>query len=339
MSLIDQMRAAQQPEFRQRVPMVDASVIEVSGDLAALLAEEPIIRPPVEKIIPAIGVHEDVPEDVYHRQWDAISNSRLTILHDRTPAHLREAIDHPPADTAATIMGRAIHSAILTPGEFKGYVKWTGGPKRSNKAKEAFAELEAQHGIGRVLAPVMYDHVIGVRHAVQRGPSGSAVMALLDGPGHRSELSIVWRDEATGILCKARLDHISPDIVTPEGSGAIIDVKSTEDASLEAFMVTCYNYGYHRQAAHYLDGAFANGLEVAHYIWIAVEKKPPYGVGIYRADAGMLAAGKASIELLLKRYARCVERDEWPCYTPEVVDIGLPPWALKRIEDETRGAA
>lgn len=336
MSLIDLMRAAQQPEppFRQRVAMVEAS-----ADLAALLAEAPIIRPPVQKIIPAIGIHENVTEDVYHRQWDAVSNSRLTILHDRTPAHLREAIDHPPADTAATIMGRAIHSAILTPGEFAGYIRGPEHARRSNKDKDAWAALEAQHGVDRVLKPVMYDHVIGVWNAVHHGPSGSALMALLTGPGHRSELSIVWTDEATGLLCKARLDHISPDIVTPEGSGAIIDVKSTEDASIEAFMVSIYKYGYHRQAATYLDGAFANGIEATHYVWIAVEKKPPYAIGIYRADSGVLAAGKASVERLLKRYAKCVERDEWPAYPAEVIDIGLPPWALKRIEDETRGAA
>lgn len=333
MGLIDSMKALQQPEqpFRQRVPMVEAS-----EELAELLAGSEVAYPPVPKIIPALGVHENVPESVYHRQWEAVSNSRLSLLHDRTPAHLREAIDNPKADTAATIIGRAIHSAILTPGEFTRYVRGPEVARRSNKDKATWEEIEAQHGAEYVLKPAVFDHVIGVRKIVQ---ARAMLMSLLAGIGHRSELSVVWRDQMTGLLCKARLDHISPDIITVEGAGAIVDLKSTEDASYEAFAASIYNYGYHRQAAMYLDGAFANGIEVTHYVWLALEKKPPYAWRMYRADAGMLAAGKASLELLMKRYAKCVERNEWPGYPEEVVDIGLPPWALKRIEDETRGAA
>lgn len=339
MSLIDDLRAAQRKD--ETLP-TDAALRreimrDVSGDLAELLEEESslIIAPPPPKIIPAVGIHENIPESVYHRQWDAVSNSRLTILYNRTALHLREAIDNPPPDTPATIMGRAIHSAILTPGEFTQYVRGPEHDRRSNKNKEAWLKLEAQHGKEYVLKPAVYDHVMAVRRVVQARPF---IMALLTGGGHKSELSIVWRDEATGLLCKARLDHISPDIETPEGKGAIVDLKSTEDASEDAFIASIYNYGYHRQAATYLDGAFANGIEVAHYVWIAVEKKPPYGTAIYMANAGMLAAGKASVELLMKRYARCVQRDEWPGYPEEVVEVGLPPWALKKIEDETRGA-
>ena len=69
--------------------------------------------------------------------------------------------------------------------------------------------------------------------------------------------------------------------------------------------------------------------EVEHtkFIFIAVEKDPPYGVAVYEATKGMLKTAKKQIAPLLDVYAECLKTDVWPGYKDELQQIELPRWA------------
>ena len=67
----------------------------------------------------------------------------------------------------------------------------------------------------------------------------------------------------------------------------LIDVKTTRNASPEAFGETIINQKYHMQAAYYLDGT---GLD--KYYIVAIEKVAPYGVCVYKFSKKLIEKGR-----------------------------------------------
>ena len=62
-------------------------------------------------------------------------------------------------------------------------------------------------------------------------------------------------------------------------------------------MRSSYKYGYHRQAAFYMDGFNADEF------WFAVvEKEAPYRTGLYQASEEFINNGRREIGELLDRY-------------------------------------
>ena len=135
----------------------------------------------------------------------------------------------------------------------------------------------------------------------------------------------MWRDESTGLQCKCR-----PDWLTNDGT-LVVDLKTTEDASPKGFQKSVAGFFYHVQAAWYL-----HGLEQAthrcpeQFVFIAVEKKPPFAVAVYAADADMIREGWRTAERDLEVLAVCKDMDLWPGYSQAVEPISLPPWMLPR---------
>jgi exodeoxyribonuclease VIII len=295
-------------------------------------------------ITPEPGIYRDVPMEVYHR-WNAASNSRLTKL-DRSPAHLKAYLDQPSEDSKALRVGRAIHTTVLEPDTFdRTFVVTTkclgttqSGARCDKNGRDYFGAMYGwrcgihQKGLGTPdetqlpLSEDEYQMAMAVRRAVQRHRSASG---LLSGAGD-TELSLVWRHSVTGVLCKARPDRFSPWL--PDG--AIVDLKSTRDASYLAFAKAIFSYGYHRQASLYLDGARVLGLEAAHFVFAALEKEAPYAVATYRLLESAIEAGAEQLVRRLNVYDECMQSNVWPAYPDEVQDIALPDYAWKMIEEE-----
>lgn len=275
--------------------------------------------------LPEPGIYNNVPMSEYHK-WPAISNSGLGHL-SRSPAHYKAYLDEPPADTKAFQFGRAVHSAILEPDVFKDqYVCAPPLDRRTKAGKEAWAVLVEERGAENILAESDYLTCLKMRASVWKR---KAATGLLGGDGN-CEVSAIFVDDTTGVTCKVRADRISPKLA----GGTIVDLKTTTDASLLNFEKSIFNFGYHRQGAFYLAGFYAAGIDVQHFSIIAVEKTPPYEVGVYRLTEGAIEAGMEQVNRLMSIYAECKEKDEWPGYPDKVKDIALPAWAWNRIEDE-----
>lgn len=277
--------------------------------------------------IPArpVGVYADVPFEEYLR-WDAVSQSGLGELL-RSPAHMKASIESlDVSDSDALRIGRAVHCAVLEPDAFAGSARFgvlpDGTDFRTTAGKALRDKIKAS-GATAIKQPE-YDKVCAMRDALF-AHSAAGKLLKSDGP---TELSLVWVDEATGVLCKARHDKHAASI----GGGVILDVKSTVDASAEEFAKSVYNFGYHRQGAFYLRGASALDLPVAHYAILAVEKEAPYAVAVFRLMEAALDAGDDEVGALLARYKRCEERGEWPAYPSTVQDLALPDWAWAKTD-------
>ena len=63
------------------------------------------------------GLYSGMSADRYH-SIDAVSQSRLKVLKEKSALHLRYLLDHPFAPTDAMRLGAAIHDAVLLPDVF-----------------------------------------------------------------------------------------------------------------------------------------------------------------------------------------------------------------------------
>lgn len=298
------------------------SLALVTNETQAELAEA--LR---QALTPEVGLHPGVDALIYHR-WAGASQSRLKILRDHTPAHVRWAMDHPEEPTEAMRVGAAFHTLVLEPDLFpKLYVRGIEGDGRTKAVKEAREALAAEYPRHHILKADDYDTVIAMRDAVARHPH---TRHLLEG---ETERSAVWRDPATGVLCRGRFDDIA------RGIGAITDLKSAIDASPFRFPHVIYNLGYHIQGAMYLSGAKALGIDADTFAVVAVEKDPPFCVAVYQLNGAAIYDGQRELEPLLETWAKCEESGEWPGYPTDVVAIDLPTWAPQQITARVGGAA
>ncbi len=283
----------------------------------ALTAEGGLMRDP--------GLYADVPMSEYHT-WPGASQSRLKTLRDKSPLHLRYEMDHPSESTPTQALGEAVHVAVLQPDLFAlDYVRAPEGDRRTKAVKSAWADLASDCPDSTILKPDDYDLCAVLRDTIAAHPKASR---LLEGDAERSA---VW-DDATGVRCRGRFDLIS------DRAPVIVDLKTTRDASPDAFGRAIYTYGYYIQGAHYRRGGQALGLEIEHFVIIAIEKVPPYALAVYDITGDALRAGEEELDVLLARYAECEQSGVWPGYggvTGNVAPISLPPWAWRQIDERT----
>jgi len=269
------------------------------------------VKTPPPGIYPGISFEEYV-------AWEAINNSVLSVIRKTTPAHAKIFMEEPP-DTAALRVGHALHTLVLEPGQFADrYAVRPACDRRTNKGKAIYEEFMADLGdkselttseVGDIMAMAANLRKKGfVRNYVERG---------------QAEVCIVWKDERTGLLCKARLDYYQKTLK------AIIDLKTTiKTAGPSDVSRAIANFDYHQQAAWYSDGLATLIGEPPDFVFLFMEKKPPYECRAWQADDDTLIAGRRLYRKALNTYAECVKTGVWGGW-PDTVDmISLPQWAL-----------
>jgi exodeoxyribonuclease VIII len=275
------------------------------------------------------GVYSDISNADYHG-GAGVSKSGLDLI-ARSPLHYWGAyLDphrEPRKETTAMAVGTAIHTAILEPDTFgERYVILPEGLDRRTTAGKASyeavisqacatgAEVISANDAAKVLKIAAYAHAHPVAKAM-----------FSDG---KAEQSVFWTDDETGVLCKCR-----PDWLLGGENPAVLDVKSTLDASPDEFARSAFKWRYHVQAAWYLDGVeAATGLKPDSFMFLAVEKEAPFASAYYYADDDMIRAGRAEYRRALRVYADCLASGKWTGYTPKLLPLGLPKWADIAIE-------
>lgn len=295
---------------------------------------------------PEPGIYPGVPMADY-LAWDAISNTGLgKIL--RSPAHYQASIQEPPEDTEAQRIGRAGHKAVLEPDDFERdfyAIPWADpevyrnkdgseskAPANTGAYREAVQSVADANPGKTGLTAEQWGDAQRMRKSALAHPRLNRIITATG----QAELSIVWIDEKAGVLCKARLDWHTPTYA----GGAIVDLKTTPDASPWAFGGSANKWGYYRQGALYLRGAKAAELPVEHVVFAAMEKKPLvwtpegilHGCVLYRLREEDLSMGAAQADMALALYAECKRTGQWPGYPTDVLDLTLPGWAGQDIE-------
>ena len=257
----------------------------------------------------------------------ALSHSRLKLI-ERSPAHFRHWMEHQKESTDALDFGRLFHASILEPETVA--TDFTVAPdvdRRTKAGKEEYAKF-LKSATGKTVVSAADLEMVGAMSASISTDDAAKSLVFEAVAGGRVEEAHLWRDQALALEMKAKADAIIRN-------GVVIDLKTTTDASPSAFASSIARYGYHTQAAFYARAVRAAGMDFGGFIIIAVEKTPPYAVGVYQIDSSALAAGEARIQRWLSTYVDCLTSNTWPGYTSGSVRfLSLPAWMKKEDQNE-----
>lgn len=285
----------------------------------------------MENITP--GIH-NLTNAEYHGNTSHISKSGMDLI-AKSPAHYYAAYIDPDrkqrTETEAMKTGTLFHTAILEPEKMSDYAVFNdfqiiteiggGNPRATSRYKEWKSVFMAENAGKTFISADELENVKRMAEAVQKHPAACELITDLV-----VEKSIFWTDPVTGAPCKCR-----PDGVKSAGD-IMIDLKSTEDASPEGFAKSVWNYRYHVQAPFYMDGfEEATGIAPDWFIFIAVEKSPPYSVCVYFTPAEILELGREEYRRNLADYMEAKRTGVWKGYSDIIEPLRLPGWAFKKV--------
>ncbi|MDQ1625767.1 MAG: hypothetical protein QOJ49_1265, partial [Actinomycetota bacterium] len=176
-------------------------------------------RPDEEPFGP--GVYELTDEEYF---GPALAGTTLSstgareLLKPGGPARFRHQLDNGTLEVRREFdLGHAVHTFVLGSGPLPVYIdaeKWL-----TKAVKEEVAAVRANGDIP--LRPSDYEAAESMSVAVHRHPLAAKLLAV-----GQPERTLIWRDQATGVLCRAKADWLRPD--------GIVDLKTTESAAPDA---------------------------------------------------------------------------------------------------------
>jgi exodeoxyribonuclease VIII len=259
-----------------------------------------------------------VPNHVYHDpECPGISSSKLGLI-ARSIKYFEYSIQH-PISSAALGFGSALHDSILLPDLFKGdYVCGEKFDKRTKTGKEAFDNFSKQHEGKKILDPDDYQKILDMRESVM----SNTACANLFSKGV-PEVSYWWTDEESGFLCKCRTDWIREDL------NLVIDIKTTTDSTKLGFAKSIAYWDYDRSAAFYLAGMKAIYGRDFNFAYIAIEKEPPYELGLFILGQRSIETGAVLYKRALQKYKDYTEKSDLDKALDEqdFITIDMPEWS------------
>jgi hypothetical protein len=280
----------------------------------------------------------DMPDEQYF-DFPAFSNSDLKLI-SRSPAHYyaekrdpNRSLDN---DTASKAAGRAIHCAILEPGDFPNryIIAPEDAPRKptiaqinmkvpSEKAIESmefWTDFNERAGGKEILKAEDYASYMEVTKQVREHPELRDL--LKDGLAEKCVFAV---DPKTGLLVKCKTDYFRQF----SKMAVIIDLKTTKDARPFSFQRDAYTYGYFQQAAFYSDVWKWAGLvsQIDTWIILAVEREKPYAVMLYEVSGEDIEFGRKQYRKALAIAEECNATDTWPAYNTDIVPLKIPGYA------------
>lgn len=262
------------------------------------------------------GLVPDLPEEVYHAHPALSSTGARRIL--ESPARFRYLQDHPEPPRLVFDVGTAAHTKILGVGA--GVIAYPeehltpGGNVSTKAATVAWAAEQRAAG----LTPVTPDTINAVDAMAEAVLAHPEARRILESAEHR-EMSLFATDPETGVELRARFDVY--------GDEECADVKTAPDASPNGFMKAVWNHRYDIQEEHYLKVRELIIHDRPRFAFLAVEKTPPYLVGVYTLNDQWQEIGDVWATAARRTFRACTDANLWPGYSTEIQEL-VPPMGL-----------
>jgi hypothetical protein len=297
---------------------------------------ESITTPLNDFLLGKPGVYPGIPATEYHR-LSAISASALKRVHTHSELHCKAVLDNPELISGDSLdIGAGVHSMTLTPDEFdqefilakqcEATVKASGNRCANSGIKCVSGQwVCGVHGKGMscdysgkaVLTLDEYRRVKGIHDSLWHDDKAREILrAATD-----FELSILWHDEETGLLNKARFDLICRDI------GVFSDLKTCRSLKPSIVVKDFWERAYHIQLAHYRRGAIAVGIVAEIPCVIGVENEEPFDTDVYRPTDKFMEFGVRDMSAAMKKIKDCHRSGVWPGYAKGTQMLDVPAWA------------
>lgn len=290
-----------------------------------------------EQVAREPGVYDDVPAEDYLRDPALSSSGARLLMPPSCPALFRHWADNPRPPSKTFDYGHAAHQIVLGAGPaivpVEPHTTKTGTLSEdwnTNEIKAQVAEVRAAGGVP--LKRSEYDQVIAMANALRVHP---VACALFNPSSGKPEQTLVWQDERTDVMRRARLDWLP---TAADGRRLLVgDYKTTACAEPGEFQRSAFKYGYFQQADWYLDAVTALGVagDDPQFVWVVQEKDPPYIVTIAYADPIALRWAADRNRQAIDTFARCTTAADWPPYSTDVVPLALPGWVERSYLEET----
>ena len=261
------------------------------------------------------GLYDGIPDAVYHGDRNSLSSSGARkLLPPSTPALFKYEQDHPVFKDTFDF-GHAAHAEVLGTG--MDIVEVIADDWRTKAAQQTRDSIRAE---GKT--PLLTKDLAKVLEMADALRSHETAATLLS--NGKAEQSLYWRDQATGIMRRARPDWLP----NPTGSRLVIpDYKTAVSADETDFAKAAGDYGYHCQAPWYLDGIIELGIHPdPEFVFVVQEKEPPYLVNVVQLAPDALELGRQLNRIAIETYVTCRQTGIWPGYGEDIKLVDLPPW-------------
>lgn len=196
----------------------------------------------------------------------------------------------PRQESAAMALGSAIHAAILEPDRFDAdYVCIP--PQCDDKRTKAYKDWAAAHAGKKHLKQDEWLPIEKLRQGIRHDKMTSTLLN-----SGQVETEHFW--ESFGVKCRAKMDWLTEPI--------IVDIKTCQDATENAFAKDAKFYRYDLQAAHYLSAGVAD-----RFIFVACETTSPYRVRCYELSDVDIQRANEDRQSLIEEYAERRSRNDW----------------------------
>ncbi|BDZ40790.1 hypothetical protein GCM10025865_00890 [Paraoerskovia sediminicola] len=270
----------------------------------------------------APGLHADIAETVYH-SLPGLSSTGIKTMLD-SPARYQWSLTHRTEKTTFDV-GHAAHAKILGVG--LGVIAYPdehltpSGNVSTKAATTAWASEQRAAG----LVPVAPAQIAAVDAMAEAVLAHDEARPLLE--NGTPEVSPIWHDPDTGVLCRGRIDYLH------DGPTAV-DLKTCRDANPRKFDRVASAYGYAEQAVHYTNGITATrGDTDVKFLHVLVESAAPHMVSVVELDPMFLMIAADRVRQAIDLYAECQRTGEWPGYSG-ITPVGAPGWYGADDEDE-----
>ena len=270
-------------------------------------------------------VIDNPPRSLYRDAEGA--NYSLLKLFARSPFHVRDEMANrgkPRELSSSIIKGLAIEQLALL-GDLDSE-QMVLSPHADFRSKEARDWRDFHQAAGRVIVTqeILKDASCAAE-AVHQHPVAGPLIKECRVQVMASDVYAF--ENGTKVTRKCLIDGVGT------ASNVLVDLKSTTDASPNAWRRRAAQLFYHVQSTYYTDiwssASRSESDEVPTFVFVCVESEPPYGVGCYVLDSEARATGQALWQSWLQRWHECMTTGKWPGYTDEAPGyISLPKYAL-----------
>lgn len=253
----------------------------------------------------------------YH-SIDALSNSSLSVL-KRSPTEFHArfiAKTLRQEETDAMRLGSAVHMLALEPERFHSEYAIVEGPinpstgnpyGRDTKKFQVWLDQEMMQQTRKVLLKDEFAESLEIAKAFQSHPTIAAIMASRAEKFFEFEHvdDFKWEGLKEWVRIKCKLDFVMPS------EGIIVDLKTTDNPSEYDWSWSAGSYGYHRQAAIYMDIMEAKYKRPFRFIFGVVRSKAPYEAHCYEPDDESISEGREEYRELAKQWQDRMAKGDW----------------------------
>lgn len=224
-------------------------------------------------------------------------------------------------DTDATALGSAFHTLLLE-GLEKYRALYAVKPAGLNLATKEGKAWKAEEANGReVISWDNHEKLLSMAGAVLKGPARTVLTAR-----KVAEVTLVAKDPDTGLWLVAR-----PDLIV--SGRLLVNLKSARAPKPEEFERQLFALRYYLGDAFYRHVAKLAGIENPAHAFLVVGKEAPHLSYLATLKPELREYADRCVRTLLDQFASCVENRDWPSYTSHTIEIGLPAWAAKRMQE------